>query len=393
MAPAITVVGLMCGTSLDGADVAWVRGGRLLHFTTHPMWPALRRRLVPLLTGEPTTVEAVAQAEVAVARWFVDAVRCSGVCGRPDLIATHGITAAHRPELGYSLQLADLATLACGLGCTTVGRFRSVDVAGGGQGAPLAPLFHRHLFGHSAEARLVLNLGGIANLSELPADGPVRGYDLGPCNLLLDPLFARATGSPGFDRDGRLAATGKPLASVIQAHLDHPYLRQPPPKSTGRELFGPPFVDRFAAACAAAGSTGGDLLATACGFIAAIVADHLHRGPDPAGGWRRLILCGGGAHNQTLVAAIRAAVAPLHVETSDAHGIDPDAVEAVGFAHLGLACVRGDGQPMEPITGGPGQPILGEIQPGPGYRQLLDRLPSAAHTAEASRRTAERKTP
>jgi len=393
MAPAITVVGLMCGTSLDGADVAWVRGGRLLHFTTHPMWPSLRRRLRPLLAGEAVTVEEVAAAEVAVARWFVDAVRRSGVRDRPDLVAAHGITAAHRPERGYSLQLGDLATLARGLACTTVGRFRSADVAAGGQGAPLAPLFHRHLFGHSEEPRLVLNLGGIANLSELPADGPARGYDLGPCNLLLDPLYQRATGSPGFDRDGALAATGQPLDAVVATQLAHPYLCQPPPKSTGREAFGPPFVDPFAEACGAAGATGGDALATAGRFIAAMVADHLRRAPQPANGWRRLILCGGGSRNRTLTAAIEAAVTPIVVESSATHGIDPDAVEAVGFAHLGLACLRGDGQPMEPITGGPGHPILGELQPGPNYRQLRDRLPSAAHPAEAARGAAGERGP
>jgi len=393
MAPAITVVGLMCGTSLDGVDVAWVRDGRLLHFATHPMWPLLRRRLTPLLAGKPAPVKEVAAVEVVVARWFVDAVRGSGMRARPDLIAAHGITAAHRPERGYSLQLGDLATLARGLGCTAVGRFRGADVAAGGQGAPLAPLFHRHLFAHPDESPLVLNLGGIANLSELPADRAARGYDLGPCNLLLDPLYHRATGDSGFDRDGGLAATGTPLDAVVASQLAHPYLSQPPPKSTGREAFGPPFVDQFAAACDAAGGGGGDALATACRFIAAMIADHLRLAPQPAGGWRRLILCGGGTRNRTLVAAIGAAVAPLAVETSDHHGIDPDAVEAVGFAHLGLACLRGDGQAMEPITGGPGHPILGEIQPGPGYRQLVGRLPSAAHTAEAARWTTERKTP
>jgi len=374
MAPAITVVGLMCGTSLDGADVAWVRGGRLLHFTTHPMWPALRRRLTPLLAGEAVTVEEVAATEVAVARWFVDAVRRSGVRDRPDLVAAHGITAAHRPERGYSLQLGDLATLARGLACTTVGRFRSADVAAGGQGAPLAPLFHRRLFAGGNEARLVLNLGGIANLSELSADGVARGYDLGPCNLLLDPLYRRAAGNAGFDRDGRLAATGRVLDEVVTTQLTHPYLSQPPPKSTGRETFGPAFVDQFATTCGAAGGSDVDALTTACRFIAAIIADHLQRAPRPANGWRRLILCGGGSRNRALTAAIGTAVAPIVVESSATHGIDPDAVEAVGFAHLGLACLSGEGQPVEAITGGPGHPILGEIQPGPNYRQLRDRL-------------------
>lgn len=374
MAQEITAVGLMCGTSLDGVDVAWVRGGRTLRFTTLPMWPTLRRQIAPLVAGELATVADVAAAEVAVARWFVDAVRRSGVRDRLDLVAAHGVTATHDPERGYSVQLGDLATLARGLGCTAVGRFRGADVAAGGQGAPLAPLFHRHLFGNEVEARLVLNLGGIANLSELGPDRLPRGYDLGPCNLLLDPLYQHATGEAGFDRDGRLAATGATLDAVVARHLDHPFLRQPPPKSTGRERFGAPFAETFAGGCAAAGGTGGDTLATACGFIAAMVAGHLRRAPAPAGGWKRLLLCGGGAHNRTLVREIAAAVAPLIVETTTAYGVDPDAVEAIGFAHLGLACLSGAGQPLETITGGPGRPILGEIQPGPGYRRLLHRL-------------------
>ncbi len=373
-ADGITCVGLMCGTSLDGVDVAWLRNGRPVHFTARPMPPAVRQVLVPMVAGEAATAAGVAAAEVAVGRWFVDAVRRSGVRARPDLVAAHGVTAAHRPARGYSLQLGDLATLARGLGCTAVGRFRSADVAAGGEGAPLAPLFHRHLFGHRTEARLILNLGGIANLSELVPDRPPRGYDLGPCNLLLDPLYERDTGLPGFDRDGRVAATGRVLDAVVAAQLHHPFLRRAPPKSTGRELFGADFATRFAAACSAAGGGGADTLATACAFVAAMVADSLARTTPPPGGWRRLILCGGGSRNHTLVAAIATAVAPLPVETSDAHGIDPDAVEAVGFAHLGLACVRGEGQPVASVTGGPGRPCLGEIQPGEGYGDLLRRL-------------------
>jgi len=358
---------------MDGIDVAWVRGKDLLHFATAPLPERLRTSLRPVLGDEPLAPHEMAALDVATALAFVDAVRRSGYRGRPDFVACHGITVAHHPASGYSWQLGDLATLARGLNTTAVGHFRSHDVAAGGQGAPLAPLFHHHLFGTAVEDRLVLNLGGIANLSELPGTGPIRGYDLGPCNLLLDPLYRHLTGAAGFDSHGELAAGGRARADLLPPFLDHPFLRAAPPKSTGRDLFGPPFVEAFAEAIAAAGCSPADALRTATRYIATNIADHIHRATRDTV-WQRLILCGGGSHNRALVEEIRTMVAPLPVDIADHHGLDPDAVEAVGFALLGAACLRGAGQTMAPITGGPGQPILGQIQPGPGYADLLHRL-------------------
>jgi anhydro-N-acetylmuramic acid kinase len=372
-----TAIGMMCGSSLDGIDVAWVHGTDLLHFSTAPLPHYLRERLRPLLGDKPLTPHEIAGLDVATALAFVDAVRRSGYRGRPDFVACHGITVAHDPARGYSWQLGELATLARGLSTTVIGHFRSHDVAAGGQGAPLAPLFHHHLFGAAREDRLVLNLGGIANLSELPAAGPIRGYDLGPCNLLLDPLYRRVTGNSGFDRDGDRAAGGRARDDLLSPLLDHPFLRAAPPKSTGREAFGPPFVEAFSAATDAAGCSPADTLRTAVRYIAANVADHARRAARD-GAWQRLILCGGGSHNRTLVGEIRTAVAPLPLETADYHGIDPDAVEAVGFALLGAECLRGTGQTVASITGGPGEPILGQIQPGPGYANLVRRLAATA---------------
>jgi len=363
----------MCGSSLDGVDVAWVQGTDLLHFSTTPLPEHLCKRLRPLLGDEPLAPHEIADLDVAAALAFVDAVRRSGYRGRPDFVACHGITVAHDPARGYSWQLGDLATLARGLNTTAVGHFRSHDVAAGGQGAPLAPLFHHHLFGTAVEDRLVLNLGGIANLSELPATGPIRGYDLGPCNLLLDPLYRRLTGGAGFDIHGELAAGGDARADLLPPFLDHPFLRATPPKSTGREVFGPPFVDAFAAAIAAADCSPADALRTATRYVATNIADHVSRAARDTA-WQRLILCGGGSHNRALVEEICTMVAPLPVEIADHHGLDPDAVEAVGFALLGAACLRGASQAMASITGGRGRPILGQIQPGPGYTDLLPRL-------------------
>jgi anhydro-N-acetylmuramic acid kinase len=365
-------IGMMCGSSLDGIDVAWVRGADLLHLSTAPLPGSLQTRLQSLLADEPLAPHEIAALEVATALAFVDAVRRSGYRGHADFIACHGITVAHDPARGYSWQLGALATVARGLRTTVVGHFRSHDVAAGGEGAPLAPLFHQDLFGWSLEDRLVLNLGGIANLSELPATGSLRGYDLGPCNLLLDPLYRRLTGSAGFDSDGDFAARGRACDELLPAFLDHPFLRATPPKSTGREAFGPPFVDSFAAATDAAGCSHTDALRTAVRYVAANVADHVRRAAH--GDWRRLILCGGGSHNRALVEEIRTAVSPLPVESARHHNDDPDAVEAVGFALLGAACLRGTAQSIAAITGGPGEAILGQIQPGPGYVDLLTRL-------------------
>jgi anhydro-N-acetylmuramic acid kinase len=368
-----TVVGVMCGSSLDGVDVAWVRGTQLLRFTTHPLPQYLADRLRPVMAGESLTAPAMAALDVAVSRTFVDAVRRSAGRTQADLVACHGITVAHDPSSGYSWQLGELATVARGLMTTAVGHFRSQDVAGGGQGAPLAPLFHRQLFGRAEEDRLVLNLGGIVNLSELPASGATRGYDLGPCNLLLDGLYGQLTGQQGFDRDGHTAARGRARADLLPPFLADPFLRAEPPKSTGRERFGDDFVRAFTSACVAAKCSAEDTLRTACLYVAANLAEHLHC-ITTASAWRRLIVCGGGSRNHTLLEEIRAAVAPLPVETAERHGIDPDAVEAMGFALLGEQCLRGVGQTITPITGGTGHPILGQIQAGPNYPSLLRRL-------------------
>jgi anhydro-N-acetylmuramic acid kinase len=372
-----TAVGVMCGSSLDGVDVVWLRGAELLRFASQPLSRHVADHLRPALLGAPLTAPELAALDVAVARTFVDAVRRSGSREAADFVACHGVTVGHNPASGYSWQLGDLATVARGLATTAVGHFRSLDVAGGGQGAPLAPLFHRLLFGESEEARLVLNLGGIANLSELPAGGGPRGYDLGPCNLLLDALHEQLTGGQGFDRNGRMARRGRARADLLAPFLDDPFLRAPPPKSTGREQFGADFAATFATTCTAAGCSPSDTLRTACHYVAANVAEHVRR-IATANHWQRLILCGGGCRNHTLVEEIGVAVAPLPVETTERHGIDPDAVEAVGFALLGDQCLRGVGQEVGPITGGTGHPILGQIQPGPGYPALLRRLAASA---------------
>jgi anhydro-N-acetylmuramic acid kinase len=368
-----TAIGVMCGSSLDGIDVAWVRGTELLRFATHPLPQSLIDRLQPALRGAPLTPPAMAALDVAVSRAFVDAVRRSGSREQAQYVACHGITVAHDPASGFSWQLGELATLARGLNTTAIGHFRSHDVAGSGHGAPLAPLFHRRLFGAPEEDRLVVNLGGIANLSELPASGATRGYDLGPCNLLLDPLYRHLTGRPGFDRDGRAAAKGRARTDLLPPFLANTFLRAEPPKSTGRERFGSEFSAAFFAACTAADCSTEDSLRTACRYVAANLAEHLHR-IAATNAWARLIVCGGGSRNHTLVKEIRAAVAPLPVETTERYGVDPDAVEAMGFALLGEQCLRGVGQGVGPITGGAGQPILGQIQPGPNYPDLVRRL-------------------
>ena len=170
-----------------------------------------------------------------------------------------------------------------------------------------------------------------------------------------------------------MAAKGRAQDDVLPPFLADPFLRADPPKSTGRERFGPEFAAGFAAACAAAKCSTEDTLRTACRYIAGNLGDHLRRIADVRP-WRRLIVCGGGSRNHTLLDEIKSAVAPLPVETAALHGIDPDAVEAMGFALLGAQCLRGEGQAIGPITGGTGHPILGQIQPGPNYPTVLRLL-------------------
>lgn len=272
-------------------------------------------------------------------------------------IGSHGQTLRHRPDAqpAFSLQVGDAARIAERTGIATVADFRRRDIAAGGQGAPLMPAFHAAVFADPARDVAVLNLGGIANLTLLPAGGAVRGFDTGPANALMDDWCLRHAGAP-FDRDGMLAASGRIDPALLARLLEEPYFARPAPKSTGREVF----QHAWLAARLPTGLAVADVQATLLELTVHTVADALRR---ELPGCARLLVCGGGARNSRLMARLVQALPGLAVESTAAGGIDPDHVEAAGFAWLAwrrLQLLPGN---LPSVTGAAGERVLGAIHP------------------------------
>jgi len=321
---------------------------------------ALRDRLANLLDFEAVPLDALGQIDVELGRAFAAAanelLRTPRIdAGAVAAIGSHGQTVRHRPDLPfpYTLQIGDPNTLAELTGITVVADFRRRDVAAGGQGAPLAPLFHDQLFRSDDEDRVIANIGGIANITVLRRHAPLTGFDTGPGNRLLDAWAWRHHGVP-FDRDGEWAASGKVHARLLDVLLTEPYLALPPPKSTGRELFNLPWLD--------ARLTGlhvppADVQATLQEFTAVTLAAAI-RDNAPAAD---VYVCGGGAHNGALLTSLGRRLAPQRVATTAALGLDPDYVEAVAFAWFARRTMAGETSSGAAVTGARGARVLGGI--------------------------------
>lgn len=273
-------------------------------------------------------------------------------------IGSHGQTLRHRPRAPrpFTLQIGDPNIIAARTGIPVVADFRRRDMALGGQGAPLVPGFHAAVFAGPDEYRAVLNLGGVANLTLLAPGRPVTGFDTGPANGLMDAWTRRHLQAP-FDAHGAWAATGEVSAPLLEALLAHPFLALPPPKSTGPEDFDPAWLDGVVKR---AGEPPPEVVqATLCEFAAAGVADALAAAPP-----HRLIACGGGVHNRHLMARLAARLPHTTVESSAAHGIDPDQVEAAAFAWLAARTVAGLPGNVPSVTGAARAAVLGATWPG-----------------------------
>jgi anhydro-N-acetylmuramic acid kinase len=378
--PERIVAGVMSGTSLDGVDavIARIRGsGRALEleqlaFVHTPYPEALRDALHCNVEVGSSDVRALSQLNALLGRFFADAVSRavneSGIgLGGIDLVGSHGHTVHHVPDpepfagfdgVASTFQLGDPAVVATRLGIPVVGDFRTADVAIGGQGAPLVPYFDWALFTDDREHRALLNLGGIANVTVLPAEGDlgaVRAFDTGPANMVIDALARRLYDEP-FDRDGGHAAAGAPDGAALAELLADDYFHRPPPKSTGREAFGTAYVEAFAAR----GGAPDDLLATATALTVRSVADALDRfAAEPP--LDVLIVSGGGTRNAELMRQLRAAVAPLRVCTSADFGIGPDAKEALCFAVLAHEWCNGVPTNLPSVTGASRPTLLGKL--------------------------------
>lgn len=364
--PAPLYLGLISGTSADAIDAALVAfepSPRVVAARAFDYPQAVRSAVLDLSRGSATTsLEALGELDVRVGLAFADAanalVREAGLSrGAVAAIGSHGQTVRHRPRSDppFTLQIGDPATIAERTGITTVADFRRRDVAAGGEGAPLAPAFHAAVLRGDGEARAVLNLGGIANLTLLPADpaGAVLGFDTGPANCLLDAWTARHLGATRDEGGGR-ARAGQVDEEALSRWLDYSYFPLPPPKSTGREEFDLDWLE----ARGPLPARPDDVLATLAEFSARTVAAAL-RAHAPA--TRRVIACGGGVHNGFLMERLQAALGTVALETTREHGIDPDFVEAALFAWLARERLAGRPGNLPSVTGACGPRVLGAI--------------------------------
>ncbi|HEX6706350.1 MAG TPA: anhydro-N-acetylmuramic acid kinase [Albitalea sp.] len=367
-------IGLMSGTSLDGVDGVLVdfdpRARRMLQLQAHahrPFDPGFAAELLALNTSGADELHRAALAGNALARVYADVVaellRAGGVARQAvRAIGAHGQTVRHRPRefdgTGYTLQLNSPALLAELCAIDVVADFRTRDIAAGGQGAPLVPAFHRAVFGRPGQTVAVLNIGGIANLTALRADGSTTGFDCGPGNALMDHWCRRHTGQP-FDADGAWAAGGQVIAPLLASLQAEMYFDLPPPKSTGRDLFNPPWLHaRLLAGFATTPSqdvqaTLAELTAWAC---AEAVTQH-------AAGAHELLVCGGGALNGHLMRRIGARLPGCSVRTTEPLGLAVDQVEAAAFAWLAKAFIERQPGNLVSVTGAAGPRILGALYP------------------------------
>ena len=373
------ILGIMSGTSCDGIDAAIIRFGQkpeLLDFLSAPMPRELREPALRLAAPGIDEIDSMgdlhrrlghAFAEVALAIIDKAKLKPSDIAA----IGCHGQTIRHRPkaEQPFTLQIGCAATIAEKTGITTVTDFRSRDMAAGGEGAPLVPFVHRELFAND-DNTVIVNIGGIANITWLGADGTIMGFDTGPGNMLMDALMLALTdGRNSYDHNGELAAAGKPCQLLLDTLMSHSFLRRRPPKSTGREDFGQHIVDNI---LGWPELTDADRMATANAFTALSIARSSHFFPGAADRW---LVCGGGARNQQLMKQLAELLSPLPLASTESAGVPPQAVEAVCFAVLARRTLMGLPNTLPNVTGARHAVCGGHITPGVNWPELMQLIP------------------
>ena len=359
-------VGLMSGTSMDGIDAALVSFGDAsvaIHATHSEPYPQDLQDALLIAIREPLDLELDTSGELdrRVGECFRDAALAvidKSKVSRQEIVAigSHGQTLRHQPNAvePFSLQIGNAKIIAAGTGTTTVANFREADIAVGGQGAPLVPPFHQWLFGSGDSDRVIVNIGGIANITVLPAGGlGILGFDTGPGNGLMDAWISQHQGKP-YDQEGVWAASGSVVESLLAEFLGDPYFRLRPPKSTGFEYFNPNWlhsfdIDRFAAA---------DVQTTLCELSAATIATAIN---ESAGNTGEVFICGGGVHNTELMRRLDQHLSAATVSSTQSVGLDPDWVEAVAFAWLAMRTMHGQTGNLPSVTGASHKVVLGDI--------------------------------
>jgi anhydro-N-acetylmuramic acid kinase len=355
-------IGLMSGTSLDGIDGVLAdlehAAPRLLAHCHQAFPPRLRSELAALnLTGNDELRRAalagneLAGAYAAVVQSLLSRAAINDAAIQA--VGCHGQTVRHRPADGYTLQVVNGSLLAELAGVTVICDFRSRDVAAGGQGAPLVPAFHHAAFAHPGEHRVVVNIGGIANLTDLPRAGTVTGFDCGPGNLLLDAWAQRHLNQP-FDRGGAWAQSGTAIPALLAALESAEYFRRAPPKSTGRETFNLDWLGQHLTGAEQPADVQATLLLLTARGIAAAIQDFC---ADATA----IYVCGGGSRNGALVSLLAKLVAPRQVQLTDALGVDAEHVEALAFAWLARQTLSSRPGNLPAVTGARGPRVLGAI--------------------------------
>lgn len=363
-------LGLISGTSADGIDAALVyfedpqATPTLVAAHTFAYAPELREEILALSQAAVSVdLDRVARLDHRIGAAFAEAASTllhdnAIAPEKVRAIGSHGQTLRHAPhgDFPFSWQIGDANLIAERTGITTIADFRRRDVAAGGQGAPLMPAFHQAMLAPCGEDVAVLNLGGIANLTLLPRAGEVSGFDTGPANGLMDAWMLEHCGQ-GFDADGRFASSGQPDEALLAALLAEPWFMLPPPKSTGRDLFHLAWLRRHISARELAAA---DVQATLLELSARSIVQALRH---TQAGTRRLFVCGGGVHNGALMRRLAQLLPDASVQSTAVLGIDPDFVEAMGFAWLARQTLEGLAGNLPAVTGARGPRVLGAIHP------------------------------
>jgi anhydro-N-acetylmuramic acid kinase len=368
MASAQYFIGVLSGTSMDAVDTILADFSQnppaLICAHSEPLPAALHRNILALCDCKPVSLRLLGETDVCIGKVFADAV--NSLLIKADVspqqitaIGSHGQTVQHQPgaEPPFTLQLGDPNTIAELTGITTVADFRRKDVAAGGQGAPLTPVFHQAIFACKDKQRVVLNLGGIANISILtrPGDAGLKGFDTGPANVLMDSWIHLHKGLR-FDADGDWAAQGRVNHALLVALLEEPYLHAPPPKSTGRELFNLSWLESKLESKPGLATV--DVQATLLEYTAQTVCTSIMQAaPDCS----EVIVCGGGVHNGALMGRLQEILHESIVIPSDAVGLAADWVEAMAFAWLAEQAMKKHVVDCTSVTGARHACILGGV--------------------------------
>ena len=378
------VIGLMSGTSADGVDAALVRISgagtgirvKMEDFLFVPFEPEVRETVLRVAGGAPTTMEEICRLKTLLGHLYAEA--CEALCEKSgaskteiDLIGCHGQTVWHIPRaetylgrtFASTLQIGEDAVIAERMGCPVVGDFRVRDVAAGGQGAPLVPYTEFLLYRDETEPVALQNIGGIGNVTILPAGcalTDVVAFDTGPGNMVIDALVSRVTnGAKCFDEGGQMAARAKVSPELLGWMLDDPYLTRPLPKTTGREMYGPGYVEALLAQAETLGVCAGDIIATATRFTAECIAVGLKRFAPVMP--RRLVVGGGGSMNHTILAHLRDLLPGCRVMTNEEMGFSSEAKEAVAFAILANEAVFAQPNNVPAVTGARAPVVMGKL--------------------------------